>query len=95
MTPRRSMAAVNAAREYGKGAIAYLPCGQYLVKKTIEVFGDNYYIGGAGMGWAAGTLVEWGGPHPADGGEVALFHVQNANKVTLTGFVAATPSALL
>ena len=86
------IAAIKAAREFGKGAIAYLPCGQYVVTKTLEVFGDNYTIGGAGMGWTAGTLLQWGGPHPVPGSEVALFHVKNANKVTLTGFVAATPS---
>ena len=87
------LAAIKAARECGKGAIAYLPCGQYRVTKTIEIFGTNYFIGGAGMGWDAGTQVMWGGQRPAQGGEVALFHVKNANKVTLEGFTATTPSA--
>ncbi len=86
------VAAIQAAREHGKGAIAYLPCGQYRVTKTLEISGRDYTLGGAGMGWQAGTVVAWGGPRPAAGQEVALFHVRNADHVTLEGFVAATPS---
>jgi len=82
------LAAVKATREYGKGAIAYFPCGQYVVKKTIEVFGKDYYLGGAGMGWTAGTVVAWGGKRAAPGEDVAIFHVKNADKVRLEGFVA-------
>ena len=85
------LAAIKAARENGKGALAYLPCGQFRVTKTIEVFGKDYYIGGAGMGWGAGTVVTWGGPSPAAGEETALFHVKNADRVTLQGFVAGPP----
>ncbi|MCY2996266.1 MAG: glycosyl hydrolase family 28-related protein [Planctomycetota bacterium] len=86
------VAAIQAAREHGKRAIAYLPHGQYRVTKTIEVSGADYFIGGAGLGWQAGTLVVWGSPRPAAGGEVAVFHVKNARHVTLEGFRASTPS---
>jgi len=86
------VAAIKAAREHGKGAIAYLPHGRYRVTKTIEVFGDDYAIGGAGLGWQSGTQVSWGGPRPKEGSEVAVFHVKNARNVTLEGFRVGTPS---
>ncbi len=86
------IATVKAAREHGKGAIAYLPNGQYLVNKTIEVSGSDYYIGGAANGWTCGTLVSWAGKPGEKDKEAAVFHIQDANKVTLEEFVAATPS---
>ena len=86
------VATIQAAREHGKKAIAYLPGGQYRVTKTIEVSGENYFIGGAGHCWQTGTLVAWGGPAPAAGREVAVFHVKNARHVTLEGFRVSTPS---
>jgi len=79
------MATIAAAREHGKGALAYLPNGQYLVKKTIEVTGEDYFVGGAGCCWDAGTAVRWAGPAPAEGGEVAIFHVKNARNIKLAG----------
>ena len=79
------VATIAAAREHGKGAIAYLPNGEYLVKKTIEIAGENYFVGGAGCCWNAGTAVRWGGPAPADGSEVAIVRVKNANNVKLAG----------
>lgn len=86
------VAAIKAAREFGKGAIAYLPCGQYRVTSTIEVFGKDYTIGGAGLGWTVGTKVFWGGPRPRDGGEVAVFHVSNAANVAIEDMKITTPS---
>ncbi len=86
------VAAIKAAREQGQGAIAYLPHGKYRVTRTIEVFGADYSIGGAGLGWQSGTQVAWGGPRPAEGRETAVFHVKNAHNITLEGFRASTPS---
>jgi Pectate lyase superfamily protein len=41
--------AIDAARKHGKGAIAYLQPGKYVVKKTLRVSGKDYYFGGAGL----------------------------------------------
>ena len=85
-------AAIQAARQHGKQAIAYLPHGQYRVTETIDVSGENYAIGGAGLGWQCGTQVFWGGKRPDAGREVAVFHVRNAGGVTLADLRVATPS---
>jgi hypothetical protein len=79
------VATIAAAREHGKGAIAYLPNGEYLVKKTIEITGADYRFGGAGCCWNAGTAIRWAGPAAAEGSEVAIIRVKNANAVTLDG----------
>ena len=87
------VATINAARIHGKGAcIAYLPCGQYRVTKTIDIFGADYSLGGAGCGWSCATQVMWAGKRPEPGQEVAIFHIKNANNVVIEEFVAATPS---
>ena len=49
---------INAARAFGKGAIAYLPTGKYVVKETLELTGSDYYFGGSG--WLTELL--WKGP---------------------------------
>ena len=51
--------AIDAAREHGRGAIAYLPSGRYVVKDTLRVTGSDYAIGGAGM---LSTYLQWQGP---------------------------------
>jgi hypothetical protein len=79
------VATIAAAREHGKGAIAYLPCGEYLVKKTIEITGRDYRVGGAGCCWQAGTAVRWAGPAAPEGAEAAIFHVKNATNLELAG----------
>jgi len=38
---------IDAARQHGRGAIAYLPRGKYRFSKTINVTGRDYYVGGA------------------------------------------------
>ncbi|HZK83003.1 MAG TPA: glycosyl hydrolase family 28-related protein, partial [Humisphaera sp.] len=86
------VATIKAAREHGKGAIAYLPNGQYRVSKTIDVFGNDYVIGGAGCGWSCATQVMWAGKRVEQSHEVAIFHIKNANNVVIEEFVAATPS---
>ncbi|MHC4406213.1 MAG: glycosyl hydrolase family 28-related protein, partial [Planctomycetota bacterium] len=41
--------AIDAASTRGQGAIAYLPAGRYVVRKTLRATGGGYYVGGAGM----------------------------------------------
>lgn len=61
--------AIDAARLYGKGAIAYLPAGRYAVSDTIKLTGSDYYFGGGGFrsglvwrGKAGGTTIEISDP---------------------------------
>ena len=42
-------AAIDAAQRVGKGAIAYLPTGQYRVTQTLSVMGRDYTFGGSGF----------------------------------------------
>jgi len=42
-------ATIDAAREAGQGAVAYLPLGRYVISKTLRVTGRNYTVGGAGF----------------------------------------------
>ena len=85
------LATIQAARQHGKQAIAYLPHGQYRVTATIDVSGADYAIGGAGLCWQCGTRVFWGGKRPPPGQEVAVFHVHNARNVTIEGLKVSTP----
>ncbi len=39
---------IDAARAAGKGALAYLPLGAYVITKTLQVAGQDYTVGGAG-----------------------------------------------
>ena len=58
-------AAIDAARNAGHGALAYLPFGDYVVTQTLRVTGSDYFVGGSGMlssrifwrGAKAGTTV--------------------------------------
>jgi hypothetical protein len=40
---------INAAREAGNGAIAYLPTGKYKISRSLEITGGNYFVGGSGL----------------------------------------------
>ena len=42
-------AAIDAARQAGLGAIAYLPTGRYVVSKTLSLTGRDYTFGGSGF----------------------------------------------
>ena len=42
-------AAIDAARQAGRGAIAYFPTGRYVVKRPIAVTGRDYTVGGGGF----------------------------------------------
>jgi hypothetical protein len=50
--------AIDAARDYGRGAVAYLPRGNYRVSRTINITGGNYYVQGAGI---FSTGISWQG----------------------------------
>jgi hypothetical protein len=41
--------AIDAARDHGRGSIAYLPTGNYCVTDTLRVTGRDYTIGGTGF----------------------------------------------
>jgi hypothetical protein len=43
-------AAIDAARQAGHGAIAYLPTGRYVVSKPLWIAGHDYTFGGSGFG---------------------------------------------
>lgn len=51
-------AAIEAARKAGHGASAYLPSGDYVVSKTIEISGKDYDFGGSGIH----SRIIWHGP---------------------------------
>ncbi len=62
---------IDAAKAHGKGAIAYLPSGEYRITRTLRVDGANYYIGSTGFR----SRLYWGGA--AGGVMVAVRDPQN------------------
>ncbi len=55
-------AAIDSARSYGYGAIAYLPKGDYKVCNSLIVTGVNYTVGGCIPGGGpVGSIIQWGG----------------------------------
>ncbi len=74
-------ATIDAAREHGKGAVAYFPARGYSVKETIKVHGADYTIRGDGYQ----TQFKWEGPA---GGTV--FHIEDPQNLTLDHFQVAT-----
>ena len=67
-------AAVQAAREHGNNAIAYMPAGTYLISRAIPITGSNYRVGGSGYA----SLVRWTG-----GTMGTMFDVRDPQNVTL------------
>jgi len=65
---------IDATRAHGKGAIAYLPAGFYVVSDTLRISGADYHVGGSGFR----TGLRWKGP--ADGTIIA---VHDPQRVTL------------
>ena len=65
---------IDAARQYGNNAIAYLPKGNYVISKTILVSGSDYYIGGSG----SQTNIIWKGEEMG-----VMFHVHDPDHVVL------------
>jgi hypothetical protein len=66
--------AIDAARAHGRGALAYLPAGSYLITKPLSVTGAGYGVGGSGFR----TSLVWKGP---EGGVLA--DVRDPKDVTL------------
>jgi hypothetical protein len=66
--------AIDAARQHGKGAIAYLPTGRYAVTRTLTVTGSNYHLEGSGFN--CGLI--WRGTN-----SVPIIHVFNVVDVTV------------
>lgn len=50
--------AIDAARSHGRGALAYLPTGRYVVTRSLVVTGADYTLGGSGFR----TGLVWRGP---------------------------------
>ncbi|HEY3324654.1 MAG TPA: glycosyl hydrolase family 28-related protein [Planctomycetota bacterium] len=72
---------IDAARENGKDAIAYLPNGTYVVKETLKLTGTDYFFGGTGFmtklvwrGAEGGTIVSVNDPE-----NVVLEHLAVGN----------------
>ncbi len=74
-------ATIDAAREHGKGAVAYFPARGYPVKQTIKVHGADYAIRGDGFQ----TQFTWQGPV---GGTV--FQVEDPQNLALENFMIAS-----
>lgn len=53
-------AAIDAASRFGRGAVAYIPSGRYLVTRTLKVTGRNFALCGGGSGFR--TALIWRGP---------------------------------
>ena len=71
---RAVLATVKAARQAGKGAIAYIPTGIYNVSRTIPVTGSDYTIGGSGYA----SIINWKGDSNG-----VVFAVRDPQDVTL------------
>ncbi len=72
---------VDAARNWSRGAIAYLPRGCYLISATISITGADYSVGGSGER----TELRWAGL--ADG---VMVRIQDPNRVTLENISVGT-----
>jgi hypothetical protein len=84
---------IDAARQHGKGAVAYLPSGQYVIAKTLEVTGADYTVestgSGSGLAWKGdkdGVMVSLKNPRnitiahmSCTGPETATFFKQTGN----------------
>jgi len=68
-------ATIDAAREHGKGAMAYLPPSHYAVSKTLNLGKGDYFFGGA-VAWH--TRLEWKG-----GNHGVILHANNATKLRI------------
>ena len=67
-------AAIEAARQAGHGAMAYLPSGDYCISQTLHVSGADYSVGGSGTH----SRLLW---HGAKDG--VLLHVDGPRNVTI------------
>lgn len=67
---------IDAAREHGDNAIAYIPAGRYNINKTLHITGENYQVGGTGYG----SGLQWNGE---EGG--VLMQVKGPQNVVIEG----------
>ncbi len=65
---------IDAARNWGRGAVAWFPPGRYRISKTIEITGRDYFIAGTGYH----SEFQWKGP---EGGVV--FEVKEPDHITI------------
>jgi Pectate lyase superfamily protein/Right handed beta helix region len=70
-------AATDAARAHGRGAIAYLPWGTYIVTRSLRVTGADYALAGSGFL----TRLVWRGPETG-----STIDVLDPQDVTLADF---------
>jgi len=70
--------AIDAAREHGNDALAYLPPGYYVITRSLRISGSDYRFGGAGFF----TRLVWRGAEDGVGIEV-----EDPQRVTLQQFV--------
>jgi len=73
--------AIDAARQHGKGALAYLPTGAYVVTQTLILSGEDYAVGGSGFR----TGLVWKG---AEGG--TIIEVREPQRLTLENLSVGT-----
>ena len=66
---------IAAAKKYGKGALAYIPVGNYKITKQLKVGGANYEIDGSGKS----TYLKWSGKY-----ETPIVHVINPQNVKIS-----------
>ncbi len=66
--------AIDAARQLGEGAMAYLPSGAYLLSDTLKVTGGNYIVAGSGL-W---TQLKWKGSPDA-----TMMEITDPDHITL------------
>ncbi len=66
--------AIDAAAAASGDAIAYLPSGNYVIKQTLKITGQRFFVGGSGWG----TKLLWRGP--ADG---VMVEIRDPRHVTL------------
>ncbi len=74
--------AIEAARAQGKGAIAYLPPGRFVVTDTVKLTGSDYRLGGSGFR----TALLWKGK---SGGTVVEIH--DPDRITLENIAVGHP----
>lgn len=79
---------IDAARTAGNNAIAYLPKGKYLVSDTIEIYGSDYFIEGAGYVGTRIFLPATINPSnfqfdATDSTKKAVFHVDDPDNIVI------------
>jgi hypothetical protein len=90
---RAIQATIDAARAYGKGAMAYLPAAEYAVSQTLKLGAGDYSFGGA-IAWRA--RLNWKGEpggtilraDDADGLRLNQFQLNVPKKTSATGLLA-------